>query len=85
LFDSEGKPVYTHFITSHWATTTAAANPEVIAEVSQFLTYPTHFFAACQSINAFENLGFFLTPNGFAPALSAPAAFDFFKHDSPLS
>jgi len=28
---------------------------EVVAEVRQFLTFPTHFFAECQAVNAYEN------------------------------
>ncbi len=28
---------------------------EVVAEVRQFLMYPTHFFAECQAVNAYEN------------------------------
>ncbi|MBA3463040.1 MAG: hypothetical protein H0T46_23995 [Deltaproteobacteria bacterium] len=29
---------------------------EVVAEVRAFLEYPTHFFAQCQAVNAYENL-----------------------------
>lgn len=29
---------------------------EVVAEVRAFLAYPTHFFAECQAVNAYENL-----------------------------
>ena len=28
---------------------------EVVAEVRQFLAFPTHFFAECQAVNAYEN------------------------------
>jgi hypothetical protein len=28
---------------------------EVVAEVRQFLTFPTHFYAECQAVNAYEN------------------------------
>jgi hypothetical protein len=28
---------------------------EVVAEVREFLSYPTHFFAECQAVNAYEN------------------------------
>ena len=28
---------------------------EVVAEVRRFLSYPTHFFAECQAVNAYEN------------------------------
>lgn len=56
---------------------------EVVAEVRQFLQYPTHFFAECQAVNAYENTvpnpawpyldddgreGHFLTTTGMPPA-----------------
>ncbi len=56
---------------------------EVVAEVRQFLQFPTHFFAECQAVNAYENtvpnpdwpflddedrLGHFLTTRGTPPA-----------------
>ena len=55
---------------------------EVVAEVRAFLAYPTHFFAECQAVNAYENLvpnpnwpylddagrdGHFLTTTGTPP------------------
>ena len=55
---------------------------EVVAEVRQFLEYPTHFFAECQGVNAYENTvpnadwpfqddadrkGHFLTTEGYPP------------------
>jgi MYXO-CTERM domain-containing protein len=55
---------------------------EVVAEVRQFLSFPTHFFAECQAVNAYENtvpnpawpylddaerLGHFLTTIGTPP------------------
>jgi hypothetical protein len=55
---------------------------EVVAEVRQFLTFPTHFFAECQAVNAYENTvpnpawpwlddegrrGHFLTTEGMPP------------------
>lgn len=68
LFDAEGDPVYCQFMSMHWGVNNAQGNPEVVAEVRQFLQNPTHFFAECQAVNAFENLipyGRFLTPNGY--------------------
>ncbi|APR82751.1 internalin, putative [Minicystis rosea] len=68
LFDADGDPVYCQFMSMHWGVTSAQATPEVVAETRDFLTHPTHFFAECQAVNAFENLvpyGRFLTPNGF--------------------
>lgn len=56
---------------------------EVVAEVRQFLSFPTHFFAECQAVNAYENTvpnpawpylddedrnGHFLTTTGTPPA-----------------
>jgi MYXO-CTERM domain-containing protein len=56
---------------------------EVVAEVRSFLAYPTHFFAECQAVNAYENTvpnpawpylddeartGHFLTTTGTPPA-----------------
>lgn len=56
---------------------------EVVAEVRSFLQYPTHFFAECQAVNAYENtvpnpawpylddsnrIGHFLTTTGTPPA-----------------
>ncbi|MFT3696525.1 MAG: hypothetical protein QM831_25520 [Kofleriaceae bacterium] len=59
---------------------------EVVAEVREFLTFGTHFFAECQAVNAYENTapnpawpflddagrdGHFLTTAGTPPACSA--------------
>lgn len=41
---------------------------EVVAEVRQFLMYPTHFFAECQAVNAYENT----VPNPEWPFLDDP-------------
>jgi MYXO-CTERM domain-containing protein len=61
---------------------------EVVAEVRQFLAYPTHFFAQCQAVNAYENqvprtaspylddpgrLGHFLTSWGEVPCTTVGA------------
>jgi hypothetical protein len=61
---------------------------EVVAEVRQFLTYGTHFYAECQAVNAYENTvpnpawpflddagrdGHFLTTTGTPPACSSAA------------
>src|SRR5262249_35901195 len=68
ILDANGEPKYCNFASAHWNVPSAQANPEVVAEVRRFLTHPVHFFAECQSVDAFENLipyGHFLTPNGF--------------------
>ncbi|MDI1435309.1 MYXO-CTERM sorting domain-containing protein [Polyangium sorediatum] len=41
---------------------------EVVAEVRSFLQYPTHFFAECQAVNAYENA----VPNPAWPYLDDP-------------
>jgi len=64
---------------------------EVVAEVRQFLTFPTHFFAECQAVNAYENqvpnpawpyldddarMGHFLTTTGTPPDCPCDGATD---------
>jgi uncharacterized repeat protein (TIGR01451 family) len=80
LFDADGDPVYCHFLSSHWTLASAQANPEVVAELREFLKNPVHLFAECLAVEAFENLapyGRFLTPNGFVPK-SQPTSVDLF-------
>jgi uncharacterized repeat protein (TIGR01451 family) len=87
LFDEDGDPVYCQFMSMHWGVGNAEAIPEAVAEVREFLNHPTHFFAECQAVSAFENLdphGFFLTPNGLLFA-DTPDAVDFYNHDSPYA
>ena len=67
LFESDGSFKYCQFMSMHWGVNDAQQKPEVVAETRAFLENPTHFFAECQAVNAFENTaphGFFLTPNG---------------------
>jgi MYXO-CTERM domain-containing protein/uncharacterized repeat protein (TIGR01451 family) len=85
LFDEEGDPVYCQLMSMHWSVNDAVANPEVVAEVREYLQHPTHFFAECQAVNAFENLdphGYFLTDNGFEIG-DRPNAYDFFQVATP--
>ena len=87
LFDEDGDPVYCQFMSMHWGVGNAEAIPEAVAEVREFLNHPTHFFAECQAVSAFENLdphGFFLTPNGLLFA-DTPDAVDFHNHGSPYA
>ncbi|UJR82232.1 Hypothetical protein I5071_42970 [Sandaracinus amylolyticus] len=42
---------------------------EVVAEVRQFLSFPTHFFAECQAVNAYENT----VPNPATPTRATTA------------
>ncbi len=83
LFDANGAPLYCQFISMHWSIAIAQANPEVIAEVRQFLLNPVNFLAECQAVPAFENdasHGHFLAPNGFATKLQ-PASVDYHQAD----
>ncbi|HUT77271.1 MAG TPA: hypothetical protein VM285_06270 [Polyangia bacterium] len=65
LFDEDGEPVFCELMTMHWDV--ADRDEEAIAEIREYLHYPVHFFAECQSVNAVENAvnGHFLTPNGY--------------------
>lgn len=86
LFDADGDPVYCQLMSMHWGVNDAEDNPEVVAEVRAYLNNPTHFYAECQAVNAFENLaphGFFLTPNGFEIG-GQPNAVDLHHPDSPF-
>lgn len=87
LFDADGDPVYCQFMSMHWAVKDAQQNPEVVAEMREFLGYPTHLFAECQAVNAFENLdphGFFLTQKGFLIG-DGPNTYDYLQQDSPYA
>jgi uncharacterized repeat protein (TIGR01451 family)/MYXO-CTERM domain-containing protein len=87
LFDEDGDPVYCQLMSMHWGVKDAEENPEVVAEVREFLNHPTHFFAECQAVNAFENLdphGFFLTPHGFLIDNDGLTEPDFANMDSPF-
>jgi hypothetical protein len=65
LFDEEGEPVFCELMTMHWDV--ADSDDEAVAEIREYLHFPVHFFAECQSVNAVENNlnGHFLTPNGY--------------------
>lgn len=87
LFDADGDPVYCQFMSMHWAVKDAQQNPEVVAEMREFLGFPTHLFAECQAVNAFENLdphGFFLTQKGFLIG-DGPNTYDYLQQDSPYA
>lgn len=87
LFDTDGDPVYCQLMSMHWGVNDAKNNPEVVAEVRSFLKHPTHFFAECQAVNAFENdpvNGLFLTPKGFVIG-GGVNSYDFYNHSSPFA
>ena len=86
LFDEDGDPVYCQFMSMHWGIGDAEDKPEVVAEVRSFLGHPTHFFAECQAVNAFENLdphGYYLTDSGFEIG-DKPNKYDYFQTDTPF-
>lgn len=87
LFDADGDPKYCQFMSMHWGVNDAQANPEVVAEVREFLKHGTHFFAECQAVNAYENgpFGKFLTPNGFLIGTKPGASVDFYNSDVPFA
>ncbi|WP_146157614.1 DUF11 domain-containing protein [Enhygromyxa salina] len=87
LFDEDGDPVYCQLMSMHWGVGAAEDDPEVVAEVREYLNNPVHFFAECQAVNAFENLdphGFFLTPHGFDIG-DRPDAVEHFNFSSPYA
>lgn len=87
LFDADGDPVYCQFMSMHWAVGDAEKNPGVVAEMREFLTHPTHLYAQCQAVNAFENHpehGYFLTTKGFLIG-QTPKSYDFYQNDSPYA
>jgi uncharacterized repeat protein (TIGR01451 family) len=87
LFDADGDPVYCQFMSMHWGVGDAEQNPEVVAEMREFLGYPTHLFAECQAVNAFENLdphGFFLTTSGFLIG-DKTTMYDYYQHGEPYA
>jgi hypothetical protein len=86
LFDGDGDPVYCQLMSMHWGVGDAEDNPEVVAEVREYLNNPVHFYAECQAVNAFENSvnGRFLTPNGFLIG-QQPDVLDYLHADSPFA
>ena len=87
LFDADGDPIYCQFMSMHWAVKDAQQNPEVVAEMREFLTFPTHFFAECQAVNAFENLapwGYYLTQKGFMIG-TQPKTYDYYQTDTAFA
>lgn len=86
LFDADGDPVYCQFMSMHWDVKDAEKNPQVVAEMREFLTHPTHLFAECQAVNAFENLaehGHFLTPHGFLIGAKTNT-YNYYQTDTPF-
>jgi hypothetical protein len=65
LFDKNGVPAFCELMTMHWDV--KDRDEGAIAEIREYLHYPVHFFAECQSVNAVENAenGHFLTPHGY--------------------
>jgi hypothetical protein len=85
LFGGGGSevPLYCQFMSMHWDVNAAETNLEVVAEVRSYLGFPTHFFAECQAVNAFENIGHFLSPVGLEIA-NQPDTYSFHRLDTPF-
>jgi hypothetical protein len=71
LFDANGVPVFCQIMTMHWQCKTGCGKPDalqdaVVAEMAEFLRYPTHVFAECQAVTAIERNpnGRFVAPEG---------------------
>ncbi|MCU0661521.1 MAG: putative metal-binding motif-containing protein [Myxococcota bacterium] len=84
LFDEGGDPAFCELMTMHWDV--EDRDEEAIAEIREYLSFPVHFFAECQSVNAVENAinGRFLTPNGYIMD-EQPTAVDILNPYLPFS
>lgn len=83
LFDSNGHPRFCQFMSMHYG---APGDAEIVAETREFLSSPTHAFMECQAVNAFENVGHFLTTNGLeSTGVTATGPFYYFGQDSPFA
>ena len=83
LFGANGVPKYCQFMSMHYGA--PADVPEVVAEVRAFLSYPVHFLAECQAVNAFENdvNGLFLTSGGLKKS-GSPGTVEYHHSDDPF-
>ena len=63
LFTSTGLPAYCQLAIPHWNVIRNSTNDEAIAEIAEFLKYPTHVFAASDAASIVETsrFGHFLT------------------------
>ncbi|HEY2744360.1 MAG TPA: DUF11 domain-containing protein, partial [Polyangia bacterium] len=79
LFGPTGLPRYCQLMSMHWDVNRGAADEETIAEMKQFLSYPTHLFAECQAVNQIEdsaNGHFATTDNLTGEPQKSTACFD---------
>lgn len=78
LFGPTGLPRYCQLMSMHWTVDRSAAPEETLAEMKQFLTFPTHLFAECQAVNQIEdsvNGHFVSTDNGTGEPIKSIACF----------
>ncbi|MCU1277521.1 MAG: putative internalin, partial [bacterium] len=78
LFGATGLPVYCQLMSMHWTVDRSATPEEAIAEMHQYLTYPTHLFSECQAVNQIEdstNGHFATTNNGTGEPIKSIACF----------
>ena len=55
LFGKTGLPVYCQLMSMHWTVDRSAIPEEAVAEMHQYLNYPTHLFSECQAVNQIED------------------------------
>jgi hypothetical protein len=92
LFDASGVPVFCQIMTMHWQCKTGCGKPDalqdaVVAEMAEFLRYPTHVFAECQAVTAIERNpnGRFVAPDGVWMDGAPSNALTFRQSDLPFA
>ncbi|MFC2171106.1 hypothetical protein ACFLU6_00570 [Acidobacteriota bacterium] len=85
IFNPDGTPIWDHIISMHHSMSDLPE--EAVVEVSEFLRYPTHVFAAARGGIAFESapdVGNWLTSNGIDGG-GSPSIYLYFNQDLPLA
>ena len=82
LFDSNGVPRFSVFVSGHQ--NAATVDLEAVAETGQFLMSRTMFVAQCQAVRSFENNGHFITDQGVTVG-AQPATVDYFFSGHPIA
>ena len=82
LFDGNGVPLFSVFMSMHYNTT--GVNAEAVAETTELLKDKALFFAGCQSVLTFENTARFLTDQSFT-VKARPASVVGFFSDQPVA
>lgn len=78
LFGPTGLPRYCQLMSMHWTVDRSATPEEAVAEMQEYLQYPTHLFAECQAVNEIEdsaNGHFATTDNGTGEPQKSIACF----------